>query len=456
MPVINSVTSSRLSWSRRRRSSGSDMPTTPTRMANRIKGSTSPMRAVDWPTTAAKRFAGMNISTTTAKERPVCPACVATCFCAVPTYSVINRLFVSASMKPPGCSVFIMTRPSATPMAMLRKKKRKVRPASGPSFPGRPSCTTPVASEANTRGTITKNSRRRKIRPNGSSRTVAVLRIASSRLAEFAMPTCVSSDWSPAGKGTCGPMTKVRTPRMIPITSPRRMRFASLSEEEPAMRGRLKGAERFCNSNLDKTNFPLVWRAGVRSVGARCSMDTFLGITFESLVILLLVLANGFFVAAEFALVKVRASQLRPMAKKGGWRVKIALRAIDHLDAALSATQLGITLASLGLGWVGEPYLAHRLAPLMADWGITDPKMVASVSFAVAFAVITFLHIVFGELAPKSLAIQRSKSVSLWVAAPLMGFYYLFFPFIYVLNGTANLFLRWAGLGNVKEGGDGM
>jgi CBS domain containing-hemolysin-like protein len=185
-------------------------------------------------------------------------------------------------------------------------------------------------------------------------------------------------------------------------------------------------------------------------------MHTFLDITFETLVILLLVLANGFFVAAEFALVKVRASQLRPLAKKGGWRVKVALRAIDHLDAALSATQLGITLASLGLGWVGEPYLAHRLAPLMAEWGITDPKMVSSVSFAVAFAVITFLHIVFGELAPKSLAIQRSKTVSLWVAAPLMGFYYLFFPFIYVLNGTANMFLRWAGLGSVKEGEGGI
>jgi CBS domain containing-hemolysin-like protein len=129
-------------------------------------------------------------------------------------------------------------------------------------------------------------------------------------------------------------------------------------------------------------------------------MNTFLGITFESLVILFLVMANGFFVAAEFALVKVRASQLRPLAKKGGWRVKVALKAIERLDAALSATQLGITLASLGLGWVGEPYLAHRLAPVLAELGVTDPKMVASISFAVAFAVITFLHIVFGELAP--------------------------------------------------------
>jgi CBS domain containing-hemolysin-like protein len=181
-------------------------------------------------------------------------------------------------------------------------------------------------------------------------------------------------------------------------------------------------------------------------------MNAILGITLETLAIIALVLANGFFVAAEFALVKVRASQLRPMAKKGGWRVKVALKATEHLDAALSATQLGITLASLGLGWVGEPFLAHRLAPLLDKFGVTDPKMISSVSFAVAFLIITFLHIIFGELAPKSLAIQRSKGVVLWVAAPLMGFYYLFFPFIWALNGTANQFLRWAGLGSAKEG----
>ena len=181
-------------------------------------------------------------------------------------------------------------------------------------------------------------------------------------------------------------------------------------------------------------------------------MTTFLGIAFETFVILALVAANGFFVAAEFALVKVRTSQLRPLAKTGGMRVKFALRATQHLDAALSATQLGITLASLGLGWVGEPFLALRLEPLLSDYGVTDPTAVKSISFAVAFTVITFLHIIFGELAPKSLAIQRAKDVSLWIAAPLMGFYYLFFPFIWMLNGAANQFLRWAGLGPAGEG----
>src|SRR4051812_8644168 len=151
-------------------------------------------------------------------------------------------------------------------------------------------------------------------------------------------------------------------------------------------------------------------------------MNTFLGITLETIIVLTLVVANGFFVAAEFALVKVRASQLRPMAKTGGWRVKFALKATDKLDAALSATQLGITLASLGLGWIGEPFVAHRLEPLLARWGVDDPGSVSSISFAVAFAVITFSHIIFGELAPKSLAIQRATGVTLWVSAPLMIF----------------------------------
>jgi CBS domain containing-hemolysin-like protein len=183
-------------------------------------------------------------------------------------------------------------------------------------------------------------------------------------------------------------------------------------------------------------------------------MTDFLRFSFEITVIVALVLANGFFVAAEFALVKVRASQLRPLVKKGkaNWRLLMAIKATQHLDAALSATQLGITLASLGLGWVGEPFVAHRLAPVLARWGVTDPAAISSISIAVAFSVITFLHIIFGELAPKSLAIQRAKSVSIWAAGPLMIFYYLFLPFIWALNGTANLFLRLLGLRAAGEG----
>ena len=181
-------------------------------------------------------------------------------------------------------------------------------------------------------------------------------------------------------------------------------------------------------------------------------MHEALTIAFELFVIFVLVAANGFFVAAEFALVKVRASQLRPMAKTGGWRVKFALRATEHLDAALSATQLGITLASLGLGWLGEPFIAHRIEPLLARFGVTDPGTISSVAFAIAFTLITFAHIVLGELAPKSLAIQRPKSVSINAAAPLMLFYWIFFPFIWFLNGTANRLLRAFGLDPAGEG----
>lgn len=172
---------------------------------------------------------------------------------------------------------------------------------------------------------------------------------------------------------------------------------------------------------------------------------------WQFLVILLLVCANGFFVAAEFAIVKIRASQLKPLLKNGDWRVGMALRAVNNLDACLSATQLGITLASLGLGWLGEPFLKHWLLPVFENLGVESPALRSSLSFGVAFSVITFLHIVFGELAPKSLAIQRPRGVSLWVSAPLLIFYYIFFPFIYVLNGTANFFLRLAGLRPASE-----
>jgi CBS domain containing-hemolysin-like protein len=175
-------------------------------------------------------------------------------------------------------------------------------------------------------------------------------------------------------------------------------------------------------------------------------MTTFFGIALEALIVLSLVAANGFFVAAEFALVKVRASQLQPLAKTGGWRIKFALMATSRLDAALSATQFGITLTSLGLGWVGEPYVAHRLGPVLSSFGLTDQAVIESVSFAVAFAAITFFHILFGELAPKALAIQRSRDVALLASAPLMVFYYCFLPFIWVINRSANLLLRSLGL----------
>jgi CBS domain containing-hemolysin-like protein len=169
-------------------------------------------------------------------------------------------------------------------------------------------------------------------------------------------------------------------------------------------------------------------------------------ILLEILLVVGLVLANGFFVATEFALVKIRSSQLRPMVKTGGWRVKFALKATENLDAALSATQLGVTLASLGLGWVGEPVIAHRMEPLLKLVGITDAGAVSSISFAIGFAFITFFHIVLGELAPKWIAIQRPMAMSLGGAAAVMIFHRVFYPFIWLLNRSANLVLRVFGL----------
>ncbi|MDR2462311.1 MAG: hemolysin family protein [Verrucomicrobiales bacterium] len=170
------------------------------------------------------------------------------------------------------------------------------------------------------------------------------------------------------------------------------------------------------------------------------------------MVIVALVFVNGFFVSAEFAIVKIRASELKPLLKKSNdLRVRLALKAVQHLDACLSATQLGITLASLGLGWLGEGYVVGWLQPLFHRLGVLNEVSQHSISVALGFSLITFLHIIFGELAPKSLAIQRPKSVSLWVSGPLLLFYYLFFPFICALNGTANFFLRHAGLEPASE-----
>jgi len=164
---------------------------------------------------------------------------------------------------------------------------------------------------------------------------------------------------------------------------------------------------------------------------------------------LLLVALNGFFVAAEFGIVTLRKTRVRAIAKTGGLRGRILFKVHSQLDAYLSACQLGITLASLGLGWVGEPAFAKLMEPVFALLGITSPQIIHGVSFVVAFSVISFLHIVVGELAPKSLAIRVPEAVGLWSAVPLYGFYWAMYPFIWVLNESANLVLRVAGLSGV-------
>jgi CBS domain containing-hemolysin-like protein len=164
---------------------------------------------------------------------------------------------------------------------------------------------------------------------------------------------------------------------------------------------------------------------------------------------LLLVALNGFFVAAEFGIVTLRKTRVRAIAKTGGLRGRILYKVHSQLDAYLSACQLGITLASLGLGWVGEPAFAKVLEPVFSLLGITSPQIIHGVSFVVAFSVISFLHIVVGELAPKSLAIRVPEAVGLWSAVPLYGFYWTMYPAIWLLNESANLVLRIAGLSGV-------
>jgi len=165
-----------------------------------------------------------------------------------------------------------------------------------------------------------------------------------------------------------------------------------------------------------------------------------------------LVLLNGFFVAAEFAIVKLRRTQAEELAKIHGLRGRTLRTVRTHLDAYLSACQLGITLASLGLGWVGEPAFARLLEPLLTRLGVIDPEVVFSISVVVAFLFISFLHIVLGELAPKSVAIRRAEQVSLNAAIPLYLFYWLMYPFIRVLNGTANVIVRRLGVELANEG----
>ena len=181
------------------------------------------------------------------------------------------------------------------------------------------------------------------------------------------------------------------------------------------------------------------------------AFDDPVGIALRLLAVLVLVLMNGFFVAAEFAIVKVRSTQLEARLQRGERRAIRAKHVTDHLDAYLSATQLGITLSSLGLGWIGEPAVATLIEPPLAGLGVGSPAVVHTIAFALAFAFITFLHIVLGELAPKSLAIQRAEGVTLWTSPPLHAFYVVFKPAIWALQGVANLLLRAFGVSPASE-----
>jgi CBS domain containing-hemolysin-like protein len=164
-----------------------------------------------------------------------------------------------------------------------------------------------------------------------------------------------------------------------------------------------------------------------------------------------LVFLNGFFVAAEFALVKVREGRLKQLALKQSFGASVGLHILKHINAYLSACQLGITLASLGLGWLGEKALADFFIPFLAQFGVGSAAVHATISATLMFAVITFLHIVVGEQAPKVFAIQKPEITTLWVAWPLRIFHAFIFPAIWLLNSTSLGLLRLVGLKPVDE-----
>src|SRR5205809_353838 len=179
---------------------------------------------------------------------------------------------------------------------------------------------------------------------------------------------------------------------------------------------------------------------------------SYIQIILKILVVLGLVALNGFFVAAEFALVKIRETQLDTLVIKGHRRAKVARHIIANLNSFLSATQLGITMASLGLGWAGEPIFTALLSPLLLSFNVHSEPMRHSISFAIGFSALTFLHITAGELAPKWTAIQNPLPIALWVAQPLKWFYVASYPFSWLLNHSAQSLLRLVGIEPAGEG----
>lgn len=168
------------------------------------------------------------------------------------------------------------------------------------------------------------------------------------------------------------------------------------------------------------------------------------------LMVAILIVMTAFFVATEFAIVKVRSTRIDYLIEMGDKRAVRAKSILDNLDGYLSACQLGITVTALGLGWLGEPTIMRLLGPLFRDLGL-NPTISSVISFAVAFLIITYLHVVIGELAPKTIAIQKAEAVTLILAKPLIFFYKVMYPFIWLLNGSARQFIRLFGFNPVQE-----
>jgi len=174
-------------------------------------------------------------------------------------------------------------------------------------------------------------------------------------------------------------------------------------------------------------------------------------ILLQLVLVVFLIFMNGFFVAAEFACVKIRPSRLETLIQEGSKRAAYAKRLTDHLDASLSVTQLGITLASLGLGWVGEPAVATLILPVTQAMGI-DATIGHTISLVLAFSIITAGHIILGELTPKTMAIQSVEKIMLAVALPMLIFHKVMYPFVWLLNHVANWVTRRMGFEAATEG----
>ncbi|MFE4522256.1 hemolysin family protein [Cytobacillus firmus] len=172
--------------------------------------------------------------------------------------------------------------------------------------------------------------------------------------------------------------------------------------------------------------------------------------TINLLLIALLIALTAFFVATEFAIVKVRVSRIDQLVAEGNKRAIAAKRVVTHLDEYLSACQLGITITALGLGWLGEPTVEKLLHPLFERFEIAE-SLTHILSFGIAFALVTFLHVVVGELAPKTVAIQKAEAVTMAFAAPIIWFYRVMFPFIWFLNGSARVLVGLFGLKPASE-----
>ncbi|PYD98050.1 hemolysin family protein [Bacillus cereus] len=168
------------------------------------------------------------------------------------------------------------------------------------------------------------------------------------------------------------------------------------------------------------------------------------------LMVAILIGLTAFFVAVEFAIIKVRSSRIDQLVSEKRRGALAAKKVTSNLDEYLSACQLGITITALGLGWLGEPTIKHLLEPLFLKLNLS-PAIASTVSFIIAFAVITFLHVVIGELAPKTFAIQRAEQVSLLLSKPLIYFYRIMYPFIWALNGSARLVTGLFGLHPASE-----